>query len=78
MGKAMKSYAKTFGLCGLVYSACECVIEKEAAIHNHWTILASGCAAGGVLGVSGGVAGMGLGCAGFAFFSLAIEHFLDL
>jgi len=25
-----------------------------------------------------GVAGMGLGCAGFAFFSLAIEHFLDL
>lgn len=77
MGSSMKSYAKGFALCGLVYQGCECLIEKEFARHDTYTILASGCAAGAVLGATGGPQTMALGCGGFAAFSVAMEAFMD-
>lgn len=77
MGQGMKSYSKTFGVCGLVFSASECVIEKTVAQHNMYTVMSSGCVAGAVLGVNGGPYGMATGCAGFAAFSALIEHFMS-
>ncbi len=77
MGATMKSYAKTFAVCGLAYSACECLIEKELAQKNMATAVAAGCVAGAVLGVKGGAYGMAMGCVGFAGFSAVIELVLD-
>jgi import inner membrane translocase subunit TIM22 len=77
MGSTMKSYAKTFAVCGLAYSACECDIEKEFAQKNLMTAVAAGCVAGAVLGVKGGPSAMAMGCAGFAGFSAVIELVLD-
>lgn len=76
MGGKMKSYSKTFALCGLCFSACECVIEKEFARKDMYTTVVAGCAAGSMLGMGGGPQSMAFGCVGFAAFSALIEHFM--
>ena len=54
----------------------ECVIEQERGVHDFANPIYAGCAAGGVLGVSGGPSGVVTGCIGFAAFSAAIETFM--
>jgi import inner membrane translocase subunit TIM22 len=73
----MKSHSKTFAVCGLAYSACECIVEKELAVKNIYTAMGAGCLAGAALGVRGGVQAMAFGCAGFAGFSALIEYVMD-
>lgn len=77
MGRGMKSYAKTFAICGLTFSLCECVIEKEFARKDIYTTIGAGCGAGAVLGVQGGPQGMAMGCVGFAAFSVLIDLVMD-
>lgn len=71
------SYAKGFAYMGLVYSGVECVIEKYRAKHDKMNATYAGCAAGAILAYGGGPKAMCIGCASFAAFSTAIEHFLD-
>eukprot|EP00457_Paulinella_chromatophora_P017028 gb/GEZN01017967.1/.p1 GENE.gb/GEZN01017967.1/~~gb/GEZN01017967.1/.p1 ORF type:complete len:217 (-),score=25.41 gb/GEZN01017967.1/:97-747(-) len=70
------SMAKNFGQVGMLYSMCECLIERQRASHDILNPIMAGCAAGGVLGARGGPQATALGCAGFAAFSTAIELYL--
>ena len=38
---------------GLVYSGCECLIEKHRARHDVWNAPLAGCAAGGIMAAPG-------------------------
>jgi len=42
---------------GLVYSGCECLIEKHRAKHDIWNAPLAGCAAGGIMAAPGGCLG---------------------
>lgn len=70
-------WSKTFAVCGLAISSCECLIEQQLGIKNVFTNMAAGCVAGAGLGYQGGIHGMALGCAGFAAFGVAIDYFMD-
>ncbi|GBF88280.1 import inner membrane translocase subunit Tim22 [Raphidocelis subcapitata] len=70
------SYAKGFAVMGLVYSGCECVIEKRRARHDIWNAPLAGCAAGAIMAAPAGPKAMCFGCASFAAFSYAIEKFM--
>jgi hypothetical protein len=48
-----RSYAKGFAVMGLVYSGCECLIEKRRARHDKWNAPLAGCAAGGIMAAPG-------------------------
>lgn len=70
------SYAKGFAVMGLVYSGCECLIEKHRARHDQWNAPLAGCAAGGIMAAPAGPKAMCFGCASFAAFSYAIDKFM--
>ncbi|KIY96372.1 import inner membrane translocase subunit Tim22 [Monoraphidium neglectum] len=72
------SYAKGFAVMGLVYSGCECLIEKRRARHDKWNAPLAGCAAGGIMAAPAGPKAMCFGCASFAAFSYAIDRFMGL
>jgi import inner membrane translocase subunit TIM22 len=61
------SYAKGFAIMGLVYSGCECVIEKRRARHDVWNAPLAGCAAGGIMATPGAFWGWS-GCVFACFY----------
>ena len=69
--------AKGFGKVGLVYSGIECAIERERAQRDVPNAIYAGCLTGAVLAYQAGPQAMGMGCAGFAIFSAAIEAFMQ-
>jgi mitochondrial import inner membrane translocase subunit TIM22 len=69
--------AKGFAKVGLVYSAVECVIERERATRDVQNAIYGGCVTGALLAYQAGPQGMALGCAGFAAFSGIIEKVLN-
>jgi import inner membrane translocase subunit TIM22 len=71
------SYAKGFATMGFLYSGAECVVEKYRAKHDKLNPVYAGCIAGGIMAHGAGPQGMAFGCATFAAFSAAIEHFLE-
>jgi import inner membrane translocase subunit TIM22 len=71
------SYAKGFATMGFLYSGAECVVEKYRGRHDKMNSVYAGCIAGGVMAHSAGPGGMAIGCASFAAFSAAIEHFME-
>ena len=78
MGARTFSQAKTFGFIGMAYSGTECCIESFRAksdLHNSWS---AGCITGGALAYKAGPQAAGLGCAGFAGFSLAIDYYMRM
>ena len=70
------SSAKNFGLVSVLFSAFECGIEKYRAKTDIFNTMGAGCASGAILARGSGAKGMLVGCAGFASFSAAMEHFL--
>ncbi|KAI8465875.1 MAG: Tim17/Tim22/Tim23/Pmp24 family-domain-containing protein [Monoraphidium minutum] len=70
------SYARGFAVMGLVYSGCECIIEKRRARHDAWNAPLAGCAAGSIMAAPAGPKAMCFGCASFAAFSYAIDKFM--
>lgn len=66
-------YGKSFAVVGFLFAGSECVIEKARGRTDIWNGLAGGCAAGAMLAYKGGPMAMGMGCAGFAAFSLVID-----
>jgi len=75
MGTRSWTTGKQFGAVGLIYSFVECGIDKWRAKHSMVNTISAGCLTGGLLTIRGGPQAAGLGCAGFAAFSAAIEHF---
>jgi import inner membrane translocase subunit TIM22 len=71
------SYAKGFATMGFLYSGAECVVEKYRAKHDKLNSVYAGCIAGGIMAHGAGPQGMAIGCATFAAFSAAIEHFME-
>eukprot|EP00271_Cylindrocystis_brebissonii_P014939 TRINITY_DN3667_c0_g1_i1.p1 TRINITY_DN3667_c0_g1~~TRINITY_DN3667_c0_g1_i1.p1 ORF type:complete len:183 (-),score=21.12 TRINITY_DN3667_c0_g1_i1:315-863(-) len=69
------SSAKYFALLGAIYSASECVVEKARAKHDISNAAIAGCMTGGILSARAGPQAACGGCAAFAAFSVAIEHF---
>jgi hypothetical protein len=57
--RAPSSYAKGFAVMGLVYSGCECLIEKHRARHDIWNAPLAGCAAGAIMAAPSARAGRG-------------------
>jgi import inner membrane translocase subunit TIM22 len=69
------SFAKQFAVVGGVYTIFECHIEKHRGKRDIWNAISAGCLAGGTLAARAGPQAAAFGCAGFAAFSGAIEHF---
>eukprot|EP00922_Rhytidocystis_sp_ex-Travisia-forbesii_P049714 GHVS01073977.1.p1 GENE.GHVS01073977.1~~GHVS01073977.1.p1 ORF type:complete len:260 (-),score=74.07 GHVS01073977.1:607-1275(-) len=74
-GKEVKSTAKNFAKLSFIYSLIECFIERERACHDITNALYAGCGTGALLAYKAGPIGMAGGCAMFATFSAAMEHF---
>lgn len=76
MGQKSKSYAKNFALIGLMFAGTECLFETYEGKSGLKSSVMAGCAVGGVIGLRAGVKAAGVGCAGFAAFSAAIDYFM--
>ncbi|KAL1922242.1 uncharacterized protein VTP21DRAFT_9781 [Calcarisporiella thermophila] len=76
MGRRTWSSAKNFAVIGAVFSGTECIIESYRAKNDLYNGAMAGCFTGGVLAARAGPQAVGLGCAGFAAFSTAIEWWL--
>lgn len=77
MGSRTWSSAKNFALIAALFTGFECAMESYRARHDLTNTLVAGCMTGGVLGAKGGPKSALFGCAGFAAFSVAIEHFMQ-
>lgn len=72
-----KSYAKSFGGIGFLYSGVECLVEKQRGTHEKNNAVIAGCITGGLLACQAGPGAMAMGCGGFAAFSYAIETYME-
>ncbi len=84
-GRAMMSYAKSFAMFGIVFSASECTVEKIRARHDLYNSVIAGCATGAILasqprqtiGARARATQMAVACAGMAAFSTAIDYYME-
>jgi mitochondrial import inner membrane translocase subunit TIM22 len=74
MGRQSWSYTKSFAAVGLIYSMCECNIEKLRAKHDVANTMLAGCLTGGAFGARAGPQAAFVGCTGFAAFSAVFEY----
>ena len=83
--RSMGSYARSFAMFGVVFSGSECTVEKIRARHDIWNSIIGGCTTGAVmssqprvaLGHKARATQMGVGCAGMAAFSAAIDYYME-
>lgn len=77
--KAM-TWGKNFALVTALLNGCECGLAKVRAKHDLVNPGIAGCVTGAALAAGQGgrptLSGMAMGCAGFATFSVAIEHLM--
>lgn len=73
VGTQSKSWGKNLMVIGAVFSVSECFVEKTRGRKDRWNPIMGGCITGGALAASAGPHAMGIGCAGFAAFSAAID-----
>ncbi|EGB05419.1 hypothetical protein AURANDRAFT_8485, partial [Aureococcus anophagefferens] len=66
-------YCKSFAVITALFSGCDCLFEKFRGKHDVVNGGLSGCATGAVLAAKQGPQAAGIGCAGFAAFSVAID-----
>ncbi|CAF9939595.1 MAG: Mitochondrial import inner membrane translocase subunit tim22 [Heterodermia speciosa] len=78
MGSRSYSSAKNFGLIGAMFAGTECCIEGFRGRNDLKNGIAAGCITGGILGAKAGPQAAGVGCAGFAAFSAAIDYYMRL
>lgn len=76
MRTAMGTYAKNFGMLGLMFSGIECCIESHRATDDWRNGTYAGFVTGGVIGLRAGVKTGLFGGLGFALFSAAIEFYM--
>mmetsp|Transcript_14043 Transcript_14043/g.36327 ORF Transcript_14043/g.36327 Transcript_14043/m.36327 type:complete len:156 (+) Transcript_14043:85-552(+) len=73
MASQSKSWGKNLLVIGAVFSCSECIVEKTRGRTDRWNPILGGCVCGAVLAAQAGPQAMGMGCAGFAAFSAAID-----
>jgi len=73
MASQSRSWGKNLMTIGAVFSVSECIVEKSRGRKDRWNPILGGCVCGAVLAAPGGPQAMGVGCAGFAAFSAAID-----
>lgn len=78
MGKRSFSTAKNFGTVGALFAGIECGVEGYRAKNDLANGVAAGCLTGAILARNGGPQAMGVGCAGFAAFSAAIDAYMRM
>lgn len=78
MGARSLSSAKNFGKIGAIFAGTECVIEGYRAKNDLANGVAAGCVTGAILGIPAGPYAAGMGCAGFAVFSAAVDYYMRL
>lgn len=78
MGKRSFSTAKNFGTVGALFAGIECGVEGYRAKNDLTNGVAAGCLSGAILARHGGPQAMGVGCAGFAAFSAAIDAYMRM
>jgi mitochondrial import inner membrane translocase subunit TIM22 len=84
-GLAMRPYAKSFAIFGVVFSGSECVVEKVRARHDLYNSIIAGCATGAILASQptqsiphrARLTQMAVGCGGMAAFSTAIDFYME-
>ncbi|XP_065197130.1 mitochondrial import inner membrane translocase subunit Tim22-like [Sycon ciliatum] len=76
IGKRSMGYGKSFGAIGAMFSGTECMLESYQGRTGSANSVVCGCVVGGALGLRAGVKPGVMGCAGFAAFSAAIDHFM--
>lgn len=82
--RAMGSYAKSFAMFGIVFSASECTVEKVRARHDLYNSVIAGCMTGATLAsqprqtipARARATQMAIACGGMAAFSTAIDYYM--
>lgn len=77
MGSRTWSSAKSFAGIAALFTGYECAVESYRAKHDLTNTIIAGCLTGGTLAAKSGPKSALFGCAGFAAFSAAVEHFLQ-
>ena len=73
LGEKAMWYAKSFSAITALFSGLDCLFEKARGKHDSLNGGLSGCTAGAILAAKQGPQAMGIGCAGFAAFTVACE-----
>jgi len=76
MKNTIVSNAKGFAFIGFMFAGVECVVESHRAKTDWRNSVYAGGITGGLMGLRAGMKAAGFGAAGFAAFSLAIDHFM--
>lgn len=73
LGEKAVWYCKSFAVITALFSGCDCLFEKARGKHDVVNGGLSGCATGAVLAAKQGPQAVGIGCVGFAAFSVAVD-----
>ncbi|XP_072163322.1 mitochondrial import inner membrane translocase subunit Tim22-like [Diadema setosum] len=77
MGKQCFFHAKNFALIGAMFAGTECIVESYRGQSDWKNSPMAGCITGGLIGYRAGLKAGVVGCAGFAAFSAAIDHYFN-
>ncbi|KHJ43551.1 hypothetical protein D918_06461 [Trichuris suis] len=76
MGQRSWSYAKNFGVLGLMFAGIECTVETHRGKSDIFNGTISGLVTGGLIGLRAGVKAAALGAAGFGLFSTVVDYYM--
>ncbi len=72
-GEKSLYWSRNFAFITGIFGGTDCLVEKYRGKHDVWNSVLSGCATGAAMQAKSGPQAAGMGCAGFAAFSLIID-----